>query len=639
MYFLNLYTRIVIGVFVALVSVFCFTTVTLAAEPSHGLSIFGPGTLKYGPDEPFEYLNPDAPIGGRLRMPGPYFTKLSNFGVTGRAAPLLGVYEPLGIKSWDDDEPFSVYGLLAESFELADDKMSMIVRLRPGAKFADGQPVTADDVVFSYEVMFDPNVSPAFKLRYKDIATCTKIDERTIQFEFKRYARDLPISVAYLTIYPKHIYGIPGKNLGEDFNETLPIGSGPYEVESYALGQSIVLRRRDDYWGKDVPYVKGYLNWKWMEYQVYYDKFSQIEALKSGMLDYLAGVEPITFENMDGDFVEKGYIVKEHFPISRPSAMQCIAFNLRRPMFQDRRLRQVIISLYDFDFINNNFHYGTHDRLASYFHRQPHIRADQGPAQGRVREILLDLANKHNDTSEDRIYVPKEALTVGPYDPGYDAAGNKIPISVRIGAANRELDRMGWKWDPEIGARRRGDQVLQFEILDTIDPGVYHFAETLKQAGIKAKPAKLAPLEVQNRHRNFRFDITHRWYDGRYAPGHELAKHFLSEQADKLGSKNLMGLKNPAIDELLEILMRSENYDEMGHYARAFDRIMMSQAYVIPKNWPRVDTGVYWNTMGRPEKYCSGLWLTYNIMWFWWHDAERAERLEQAMEQGVPFGD
>ncbi|MBL7076390.1 MAG: hypothetical protein ISS31_02860 [Kiritimatiellae bacterium] len=609
-----------------------------ASERAHGLSIFGPETLKYAPGEPFEYLDPNAPIAGHLKIPGGNFTKLSPFGLTGSVPGLYyKVFDTLGIKSWDDDEPFAVYGYLAESFELADDKLSMTVYLRPEARFSDGAPLTADDVVFSYNLLFDPDVNPGGRLSYKNVRTVERVDTHTVRFLFKQYTRDLPITVTYLTVYPKHIYGAPGKRLGKDFDNVLPIGSGPYEIESYTLGERIVFRRREDYWGQHLPYCKGYFNWKRIEFQVYYDQFSTMEGLKSGYIDYLAAWNPGTFRKIKGSFVDNNYIVKSTFPLTRPSAMKGLAFNLREPRFQDRRIRKIIASLYDFDFINDNYYYGSQDRLTSYFLRQPQLRARPGPAEGRVREILLGLAAKHNRPEEGTIYVPEEALEVGPYDPGLAPDGTPLPIELRIQSANRQLDRMGWIWDPGIEARRKGEVTLDFEINDSVDDGLYHFTQILGMAGIRARAAKLSPLEAQGRYKNFRFDVTHVWYDGRNAPGREMARNLLSKEADIQGSSNLMGLKNPAIDDVLNTLMSLDDYEEVGIYARVFDRIMMANWYVIPKIWPRSDFGAYWNFMGQPKVYASGLWYYYNVLWFWWEDPIKRQQLDAAMDNGTPL--
>ena len=181
----------------------CFVGAVDAAQKMQGVSVFGPTALKYKPGEPFEYLATNAPIAGTLRVPGEYFTKLSPFGLTGKPAPDLGLcFEPLGIKSWSDDEAFSVYGLLAEHFEIADDKTSMTIYLRPEARFSDGQPVTADDVVFSYELLYDPDANPADKIYWKGVDRMAKIDQHTVKVFFSEYRRDLPIWIPYLTVYP-----------------------------------------------------------------------------------------------------------------------------------------------------------------------------------------------------------------------------------------------------------------------------------------------------------------------------------------------------------------------------------------------------------------------------------------------------
>jgi len=602
------------------------------------VSIFGPETLKYKEGEPFAYLDPNAVVGGRLRVPGGYFTKLSPFGLTGTPAPLTErVFDTLGIKSWDDDEPFAVYGLLAQYFELADDKLSMTVYLRPEARFADGVPVTADDVVFSFNVLFDPDMNPGGRLSLQNVRTVERLDDHTVRFLFKEYTRDLPIAVTYLTIYPKHIYGLPGKNLGHDFDKVLPVGSGPYAVESYTIGERIVYVRRDDYWGRNLPYCKGFFNWKRIEYQVYYDQFSQMEALKSGYIDYLAAWNPETFRKINGNYVDKRYIVKEPFPLTRPSAMKGLAFNLRLPKFQDLQVRKIIASLYDFDFINRNYYFESQDRLTSYFLRQPHLRARPGPAEGRVREILLDLAKRHNRPAEGVVYVPREAIDIGPYDPGIAPDGTPIPIESRIQAANLELDRLGWTWDANAGTRRRGDQLLDIEILDGIDNGLYHFTEILGMAGIRARAARLSSLESQSRYKNAQFDMMHVWYDGRNAPDRELARNFLSAEADIRGASNIMGLKNPAIDEVLNVLMASDSHETVSVYGQVFDRIMFANWYLVPKFWPRGDYGAYWNFMKRPKVYASGLWYFYNVMWFWWEDPQRHAALNAARDKGVPF--
>jgi len=608
-----------------------------AGEKVHGTSVFGPSSLKYREGEPFEYLNPQAPIAGTLRLPGEYYTKLSPFGLTGKTAPGMGLcFESLGIKSWDDDEPFAVYGLLAKYFEIAGDKTSMTIYLRPEACFSDGRPVTADDVVFSYELLYDPDVNPAEKILWKGVDRMVKIDRHTVKIFFSKYRRDLPVWVPYLVVYPKHVYGAPGKNLGKDFNDALPVGSGPYVVESHVRGQSITYVRRDDYWGKDVPYCKGYVNWRRIEFQIFYDDFSKIEALKSGGLDYLCWLPRDVVHGLGGDYFEKNYIVHETFPLTRPAAMKCLIFNLRKPMFQDKELRKVIISLYDFDYVNKNFYFNEDERIVSYFNNQRHLRASPGPARGRVREMLEKLARKHNKPEDGTIYVPREALTRGPYELGTDADGKRFPITQRIAAASRRLDDLGWVWDPSAGVRVRNGKPLAFEILESSQE-IFHYTEVLKRAGIKAVQAKLSQLERQNRTKNAQFDLMGSWFDGRKLPGRELARNFLSDEADVKGSANTMGLKNPAVDEVLQMLVVAESPENVEVCSKVFDRIMCANWYVVPLTWPTVDHAVYWNYLRGPKIHAPGLWAYYPIRWYWWFDEDRYKRIQEAIQKGVPF--
>ncbi len=608
--------------------------VGFGAERWHGVSVFGPAGLKYKPGEPFEYLNPDAPIAGRLRVVGRSFSKLLPFGLTGSTAPDLAhhCFEALGIKSWDDDEAYSVYGLLAESFELADDQSSMTVRLRPEARFSDGQPVTADDLIFSYDLLFDPDINPALRLQLKHVARMVKEDELTVRVDFKNFTRDLPVSVARLVIYPRHVYGEPGINLGEDFREANPVGSGPYRVKRHVMGERICYERRDDYWGRDLPYCKGYMNWKEIEYQVFYDVFSQYEALKSGLIDYKCYFQPDVLHRLDGDGLRKGYLTRAYFPMTRPAAMKCLAFNLRRPKFQDVELRKVLVSLYDFDYINRNFAYGESVRLVSYFDNQPQLRAAPGPATGRVREILEQLIATHNTATD--TFVPAAALARGPYEMGTDSTGKRLPIETRVHAACRRLDELGWRWDAEHKIRMKDGQKLKLEIF-TGGTDMFHYTEVCKMAGIDAKITELSGLERQNRLRNFAFDCMGGWYDGGKAPGSGLARYFLSSEADVRGSKNVLGLKNPAVDEVLDVISRSTDRATVETYAKVFDRIMCSNWFVIPRYWPTRDHGVFWNYLRGPEKYASGLWTHYNIWWFWWFDQARYDAIKAARKQGV----
>ena len=607
-----------------------------SAQPYPGISIFGPESLKYKAGENYEFINPDAPVYGTMHYKGAYFTKLSPFGITGQEAPgLFDVWQPLAAKSWDDDEPFALYGVLAKDFELSDDKLQLTIRMREEAMFADGVPVTADDVIFSYELLFDPGVNPAWKLKWqKNVTRVEKVDRHTVRIHFKASRRDTPLSTLnWWSIYPKHIYGAPGKNLETDFNDVRPIGSGPWEVESYTMGQEITYRRRDDYWAKDIHELKGKDNWQRKKFEIYYDDFAKLEAVKSGQLDWIVDLPPDVFHKLGGNYFERGFLKKGAFPITRPAAMLCLPFNLRRPIWQDIELRKVIISLYDSDYISKTFHYGDRERIVSYFNNQKHLRASAGPATGEVLELLKKLARKHNDPAKGIVHVRPEAFARGPYELGTDSQGKRYPIEDLIVAASKRLDELGWTYNRKAGVRMKDGVPLKLEIINN-EQEIFYFCETLCRVGINATPAKLSSMEQRGRLKNFNFDMATGWFDGRKAPGLEMARSFLSSDADIKGSGNVLGLKNPAVDELFETLATSASKETVSIYAKALDRVLCSGWYVVPLTWPKVSCAVYWDYLKQPEVYCSGLWAEYNIMGFWWIDQARYDEIKRAIKEG-----
>jgi ABC-type oligopeptide transport system substrate-binding subunit len=615
--------------------VFVSSNQTNAGEKVHGVSIFGPESLKFAENEPFPYLNPKAPKGGTFKTNGGYFTKLTPFGLRGTPPPHVEelCFSTLGIKSWDDDEPYAVYGHVVQYYQLSDDKTYMDLHIRPGITFSDGKPLTAEDVLFSYRLIYLPGMKPLWKVYWKNVKTMTKVDAMTVRVLFKNYTRDTPVQMSKLTIFPKHVYGIPGKDLATDFEDADPVGSGPYVIERAEKGKRIVYRRRKDYWGDRVPKSNGMYNLGRIDISVYYDDFSRLQALKSGLLDY-------TIINLDdymkfrGAYLDKGYLRKETFPVTRPSPMHAQAFNMRRPLLKDIRLRRVISSLFDFDTINRNIYYGGNIRLVSYFHLQKRLRASSGPAKGKVRDELIRLAKKYN--LDGKTYVHQEALTRGPYELGMGSDGKRIPIEERVMAANVYLDSLGWKWDREIGARRKGEQILELEFINNTK-WMSFFIDRLSQVGIKATALKAGKVEQKNRAKSYNYDLSNVWYDGRRAPGRELARHILSERADVRGTTARMGLKNPAVDEVLNTLVHIKDRDEMEIQAKVFDRIMSAGYYVVPGVWRTYDFAAFNNGLKGPKNYCSGLWFRYNVLWFWWMDPDREEAISAAKAKGLPF--
>jgi microcin C transport system substrate-binding protein len=613
-------------------------TVT-AGEKAPGVSVFGPESLKYDFGQTFVYQDPSSPRGGQLNVPMRVFSKLTPFGLKGRmASAVWNCWEPLAIKSWDDDEPYALYGVLAESFELADDKKSLIITLRPEAKFSDGMPVTADDVVFSYDVLFDPDFPPGRTSKWREVSKVEKLDDHRVKLHFKAWRRDLLTSVLrYFQIYPKHVYGKPGVNLGGDFLLKPPVGSGPYRVQSFEMGKEVTMVRRDGYWGDTVkgglPTARGTWNFNTIHYRVFDWKTAhqdKLEAFKQGRLSYLDFPKPDVIDQLKkGDLFKRGLITIESLPWTRPAAMFCLQFNLNKPIWQDRELRYVINMLWEPDPDDAQASRPNRKRIVSYFNTQPRLRAGAGEAKGAVRDLLTALTGRHNRPG--KLYVPEAAFDRGPHEAGTDAHGKRPSMKQRIETAKRRLDKLGWKQDPTKGVRVKNGQPLELNIIDRGSPGIRHFIKAMTQAGVRVSPSKKLSWEEQDEQiRQGQYDLLTAWLDGRMAPrASELSVHLVSG-----GRHNKSGLKNPAIDELLSVITTTGDRQKLGVYCKAFDRIMTAQWYAIPFYWSASQPAVYWSYLARPAIRCSMLSPEYAIPRLWHMDAERYRKVQHALRTG-----
>lgn len=603
--------------------------VTIRAEPSHGLALYGPGDLKYGPNEPYAFANPDAPKGGVLRLSTVgAFTKLNAFSLKGIPPPSIAlVFETLMESSLDSDESFSQYGLLAETADIAPDRMSITYVLHPEAKFADGRPVTADDVVFSFNIIHDPEFLPFYRAYYANVKQAVKVDERTVRFEFTETNPELPLIMGQLTILPKHIYGVEGKRFGSDFDE-VAAGSGPYQVDSYDYSTHVTYRRNPDYWGRNLPRNRGRYNFDQITYKVFLDSIPAREALKGDLVD----ADSINSSKdwalaFDGEYVQRGYMKKEGFPHQRVEGMQCFVFNLRRPLFQDRQIRKVIASMFDFDYCNKNLFFGQYIRSLCFWENNPQLYS-RGPATGQVRRTLISLREKHGDEN-----VPADAIKRGPYNVGDRLDGTPYSITDRILAANRQLDEMGWVYDREAGVRRRNGQDLQFELTITsagwasiVNP----FIENLRELGIQARYRLVQRAEFVGMVQEHRYDSILTAFPQSESPGNEQRDFWTSAAADTPGSRNTPGIRNPAVDDAVEQVISATARRDLEEAVQVLDRILCANHYVIPNWYINYDRGVYWNRFGKPDTYVSQSNFLGNVLQWWWYDEEKAHRLEEA---------
>lgn len=610
------------------------------AARSHGLALYGLGDLKYAEGQPFDFVNVDAPRNGTLNIYNVgAFTKLNPFSLKGVAAPWIGLcFQSLADGSLDPDEPFSMYGALAQAMEIAEDQSSIDFWLHPAARFSDGRPVTADDVVFSFNIIQHPDFSPFRRMQLKDVESAEKRDDRTVRFRFRDYNRELPLILAGLTILPKHIYGVEGKQFGTDFDEALPVGSGPYIIEDFDKGSYVTYRRNPDWWGRDLPRNRGMFNFERIKIHIFLDDLPARQALKSGTVDAAAIFSSKDWQHeFNGPYFDRGYIRKQEFVTNRVEGMQCFIFNQRRPKFRDIRVRKAIACVFDFEHQNRNLFYNQYTRMTNYWDNHPEMMS-RGPAEGPVRDILIDLFKRHN--RPDAVAVPKDAILRGPYVVGSTPSGAMVPIEERVIATRHYLDAIGWVYDPAVDARRKGDQILTVEFL-LHGPGFQRicnpFIERLREVGIPARIQITQSAEFAKRVKNFDFDIVTSNRGGQESPGNEQRYYFHSSSADTPGSGNLMGLRNPAVDEAVDGIIAADSREQLVIWTQILDRVLCANHYAIPQWYIPTDRGVYWPRIAGPKHYSGKTWFIPNVLYFWWFDSRKAQRLEEAMNADLPY--
>lgn len=610
-------------------------------ETTHGLSLYSSKDLKYAPGQPYDYANPSAPKGGSLTLTDlGTFTKLNYYSLKGLAAPEIQylVWETLVEGSDDPDEFFSQYGRIVDRFELAKDRMSITYHLNKKAAFSDGVPLTADDVVFSFNLIQDPEYVPFYRSYFGDVKSCDKLDAHTVRFTFNILNQELPLVVGQLAILPKHIYGVPGKSFGSDFDE-IAVGSGPYTVESFDKSKYITYKRNPNYWGKDLPVNKGRFNFDTITYKVFLSPVPRREALKGGIVDaeYINSSKDWAKE-YNGDFVQKGYMNKVSIPNNRVQGMQGFVFNLRNPLFQDINVRKAMAAVFDFEYMNENLFYGQYKRQTCYFDNNKELLS-RGPAKGKVREVLFDLHKKHNRNKNGTIHIPIDALRVGPRNIGELPDGSMLPIGERVNMANKLLDDLGWKYDEAKGVRSKDGLDMAFKFL-LYDEGfiriVNPFVERLKEIGVKCDYLKVQPAEYVKKLKDFEFDMVTYSFPLGLSPGNEQRDYWTSKAADIPGTRNFIGIKNPAVDDVVERLVRANTREDLVAYVRALDRILSANHYVIPHWFIDYDRGVHWQRISGPEKH-SEIYFFRNVYHWWWYDEAKAKALEEAKEKGVPF--
>ena len=581
------------------------------AAPQHALTLYNEAP-KYPADfQHVDYVNPDAPKGGTFRqsaMGG--FDSLNPFITKGVPADGLDlIYDTLMRQGLD--EPFTEYGLVAEKIEKAPDNSWVRFYLRPEARFHDGHPMRAEDVVFSFQTLMKDG-APLYRTYYADVDEVIAEDPLRVLFKFKRTTnRELPLILGQLPVLPKHWWADRDFNKG---NLEFPLGSGPYKLVEVKAGRSVRYERVKDYWAKDLPINRGFYNFDVMAMDYYRDNTVALEALKAGQFDFWLEVSAKNWANAyNTPAVAQGRLIKEQIPNRNPTGMQGFIYNLRKPMFQDIRVREALSLLFDFEWTNKQLFNGAYHRTRSYFENSE--MAATGLPDAAQLAILEPLRGK----------IPEQVFTQA-FEPSVcDASGMIRPQQRR---AYQLLQEAGWRIVDDKMVDTQGKPVsIEFLLAQTeFERVLLPFKRNLADIGIDLVIRRVDVSQYINRLRSRDFDMVVGSFPQSNSPGNEQREFWKSSSADKPGSRNLMGLKDPAVDELVEALIDSDSRQSLVEHARALDRVLQWGFYVIP-NWHIKTWRVaYWDHIGHPKvspAYDVGLYT-------WWikPDAKPAVTLQ-----------
>ena len=485
----------------------------------------------------------------------------------------------------------------------------MAFKLRPEARFHDGTAITPDDVIFSFNVLREKG-RPFYAVYYANVTRVEKTGPRTVKFWFRPGAnRELPLILGQFPILPKAYW--EGKDFAKTSLET-PLGSGPYTIESVDPGRSITYRRVPDYWAKDLPVNVGHYNFDHIRIDYYRDATVAREALKAGAFDFRAENESKAWATAyDTPDVKNGLLIKRAFPHRRSAGMQGFVFNIRRPFFKDRRVRAALAYAFDFEWTNKTLFYGQYTRTTSYFANSE--LASSGLPKGEELEILEKYRGR----------IPDEVFTKEYRPPTYDGSGN---IRQGLRKALRLLKAAGWIIKNRRLVNARTGRPMSFEIL-LLSPAferiVLPFTRNLRRLGVEARVRLVDPSQYINRVRSFDFDMIVDTFGESLSPGNEQRDYWSSAAADTPGSRNTIGIKDPVIDELVELVISAPDRKSLVARVHALDRVLLWNHFVIPQWHIPYDRFVYWNKFGIP-KVIPLMGTQFDT---WWIDARKAARL------------
>lgn len=570
--------------------------------PAHGIAMHGapalPATFAHMP-----YVNPDAPKGGRIifGLLGT-FDSLNPFIVKGIAVQQIRGYVIESLMARGNDEPFTLYGLLARSVETDNARTYVTFRLDPKARFSDGTPVLAADVLFSWQLMRDKG-RPNHRLYYAKVEKAEALDDRTVRFDFPNANdRELPLILGLMPIFPKHAVDVA---TFEETSLTGLVGSGPYRVTAVRAGQSVTLTRNPDYWGRDLPVNRGLWNFDEVRLDYYREANGAFEAFKRGLYDFRVETEPLRWhEGYNFAAARSGEVIRDEIKPGTPQPSEFLVFNTRRPVFADIRVRQALTLLFDFEWINRNYFFGLYGRSAGFFAGSD-LSAYTRPADAREKELLAPYAADIRPDIMDGSY--RLPVTDGS---GRDRASLRAALAL--------LAQAGYQLDGTVLRHKTTHAPLTFEILVTTrdqERIALAYARDLKRAGIDITVRAVDTVQFDQRRLSFDFDMIQNRWDQSLSPGNEQAFYWGSAAADNQGTRNYMGAKSPAIDAMIAALLEARERSDFVPAVRALDRALIAGFYAIPLYNARQQWLARWNRIERPKATA----LTGALPETWWH--------------------
>ena len=581
---------------------------------THALSLLGEPRYKPGFTH-FSYVNPEAPKGGEVALAAiGSFDSFNPFIVRGvAAAGVLMLWMTL-LKS-SQDEASTEYAHLAEAVEIANDRTWVAFEIHPHAVWHDGRPVTAEDAAWTFATLRQHG-RPFYRAYWADVTDVLVEGQRRVVFRFKDGAnRELPLILGQLTVLPKHWWE------GRDFTRPLlepPLGSGPYRIESFEAGRTVTYRRVPDYWGRELPTEKGTDNFDVMRYEYFRDATVAFEAFKAGQIDFRS--ENIAKEWATGyDFParRRGLVKLEEIPHELPTGMQAFVMNIRRPLFQDRRVREALMLAFDFEWSNRNLFFGAYTRTTSYFSNSE--LASSGLPQGEELALLERFRGR----------IPEEVFTQEFRLPVTDGSGNNRE---NLSRALELLQQAGWTVRNQRLVNAQG-RPFSFELLlssPSFERVALPYARQLQRLGIEMRVRTVDTAQYQARTDAFDFDMTVDVFGQSLSPGNEQRDFWTCAKARQEGSRNSIGVCDPVIDELVELVISAPDREQLIIRTRALDRVLLWGHYVVPHWHSRTFRIAYWDKFARPAR-TPRYGLGFDA---WWIDREREQRLAEARRSG-----